>query len=228
MSGVLAFDTAGPVVGVGLLSGGEVRVRTERSIRGAESRLVPWMLALLDEADLQLSDLDGVAVAHGPGAFTGLRVGLATAIGVAISADLMIYPCSSLRSRAERARKQAGGAVLAALDARKLRVYAALYDSGGGLCGAPGDVSPEMAASWAPPGTIVTGEGALVYRTVFEAAGLVVDSLAEEVAVDSLARLAAAEVGTAAWLDPALVAPVYLRPPDAQKPKPGKLARIRR
>jgi tRNA threonylcarbamoyladenosine biosynthesis protein TsaB len=228
MSRILAFDTAGPVVGVALLSGDVIRTRTERSVRGAESRLVPWMLALLEEAGHELSELDGIAVANGPGAFTGLRVGLATAIGIAISSDKLLYPCSSLRSRAERARQVNGGAVLATLDARKLRVYAALYDPNGELTCSPGDVPPEVAASWASPGTLVTGEGALAYRDAFEAAGLMVDPLAEEVAVGSLARLAAAALGSDGWVDPAEVAPVYLRPPDAQKPKPGKLARIRR
>jgi tRNA threonylcarbamoyladenosine biosynthesis protein TsaB len=228
MSRILAFDTAGPVVGAALLSDGEIRLRTERSMRGAESRLVPWMLELLEEAGLEVGELDGVAVANGPGAFTGLRVGLATAIGVGLSANLQVFLCSSLRSRAARASAEGSSAVLSTLDARKGRVYAAMYSTQGELLGEPGDVPPAVAASWAPRGTLVTGEGALVYRAVFESAGLVVDLNADRVSVGNLARIAAAEWGTEAWMDPARVAPAYMRPPDAKRPKPGKLARIRR
>ena len=68
---VLSVDTAGPVVGVGLVWDGQVSVRTERVRRGAEALLVPWAQALLAERGGAFKDLDGVAVARGPGAFTG-------------------------------------------------------------------------------------------------------------------------------------------------------------
>jgi len=181
----------------------------------------------LAEAGLEVSQLDGVAVANGPGGFTGLRVGLATAIGVALSAGLPVFPCNSLRSRATRAVR-GDRPVLAVLDARKGRVYAAFYSAKAECLHGPGDVLPTVAASWPSPGALVTGEGALVYRDVFESAGLLVDSRAEAVSVGCLARIALAEWGNETWKDPAHVAPVYLRSPDAQKPNPAKLARIRR
>jgi tRNA threonylcarbamoyladenosine biosynthesis protein TsaB len=227
MNKLIAFDTAGPVVGAALLVGDEIFARTERSLRGAETKLVPWMMELLDEAGLQVSDLAGIAVSNGPGAFTGLRVGLSTAIGVSLAAGLPVFPCSSLKSRAARLFNSSDR-VLSLLDARKGRVYAALYSNSGELVRAPGDVDPSVAAEWAGAGVIATGEGALVYREVLEAAGLVIAPHAEAVGIESLARLAASALGSNLWVDPGEVSPVYMRPADAQKPRPEKLARLRK
>ena len=141
MKHIVAFDTAGPVVGVALLCADGVVERNERSLRGAESRLVPWMQELLAETGLSTRDLDGIAVSNGPGAFTGLRVGLSSAIGVALSVGVPLYPCSSLRSRAAHLQHH-DGPVLSMLDARKGRVYAAVFSKEGTVIAGPGDVDP--------------------------------------------------------------------------------------
>ena len=227
MKTVIAFDTAGPVVGVAVATADGCVERSERSLRGAESRLVPWMQELLAELGISSQDLEGIAVSNGPGAFTGLRVGLASAIGIALSVDLPVYPCSSLRSRAAHIEGHQG-AVLSMLDARKGRVYAALYSTEGALLAGPGDVEPEVAASWAPPGTLATGEGAVVYAALLEANGIQVASNAADVAVSTLARLAASDDDPSRWVSAFEVSAVYLRPPDAKKPRPEKLARLQR
>ena len=149
---LVAFDTAGPVIGVAVTDGSRRIVRTERVTRGAEARLVPWAVAACAELGFELGALDGVAVAVGPGAFTGIRVGLATACGLAQALDVPVWPGDSLATRAARARTDAP--VLAALDARKGRVYAALHAPDGSVLRPAADVDPDVAFAWASPGTI--------------------------------------------------------------------------
>jgi tRNA threonylcarbamoyladenosine biosynthesis protein TsaB len=214
---VIAIDTAGPVIGVSLAVDGVVTERTERVRRGAEGRLLPWVLDLLNAQGLRVSDLSGIAVAKGPGAFTGLRVGLACGAGLAYGRGIPLWTENSLRSRALRL----GGPVLAALDARKGRVYAALYSDTGALLKGPSDVPPEDAASWAGSGMLVTGEGALAYRQVFEAAGCIVDPDAADPSVGMLASLAVDAFERGEGGDPVKVEPLYVREPDAKPPKTG-------
>lgn len=207
------MDTAGPVIGVALLVGDEVRCRTERIQRGAEARLAPWLEALCQEAGIGLGDLDGIGVAAGPGAFTGLRVGLATAAGLALACGVPLWQGNSLESRALRVGE---GRVLSMLDARKERVYAAAWEDGQPL-GEPGDVSPLEAVGRVRAPFIATGEGAVVYERVIHEAGGTVWPDAEHPAVDSLARLTAQAIGRGEGTTPLNVQPVYLRAPDAQR-----------
>lgn len=214
MSRILAFDTASPVLGVGLSVDGRATVRTERVIRGSERRLLPLATELLEEAGLELAQLDGIAVCAGPGAFTGLRVGLATACGLAQALQLPVWPSGSLWPRALRAGP--GGPLLVMLDARKFRVYAA------GWCDReplhpPADVAPEVALSWVEAPFRATGEGALVYREAVCAAGGQVVEGADLPGVGQLAIEGAAALARGEGIDPAGVRPTYLRAPDAVK-----------
>ncbi len=214
--GTLAIDTCGPVLGVALRLGGEVRVRTERVVRGSETRLVPWARALCAEAGIGLGDLTGIAVAQGPGAFTGLRVGLATASGLALGLGIPLWGGSSLDSRARRV-EAAGHGVLALLDARKGRVYARWFPATGAP-GAPGDLPPEEALAACEGAFLATGEGALVYRDRVEAAGGRVVADADHPAVDVLAAMGEEAMARGEGRDPVEVRPLYLRAPDARPP----------
>lgn len=213
---VLSLDTAGPVVGVCLLVDGDARTRLARVRRGAEAVLMPWILELLGEAGLVPSQLDGIGVSRGPGAFTGLRLGLATAGGLSLGAGCPVWGGVSLHSRAERVREEAGDLpVLSLLDARKGRAYAELW-RGDRLVVEPGDVPPEEALSWAGGPFLATGEGAIAFREAVLAAGGTIAREPEHPAVDTLARqaaraLAAGEIASAE--------PLYLREPDARPPR---------
>ncbi|MFK7929812.1 MAG: tRNA (adenosine(37)-N6)-threonylcarbamoyltransferase complex dimerization subunit type 1 TsaB [Myxococcota bacterium] len=212
---ILGIDTCGPVIAVGVTGAdGRLRQRSERVTRGAEARLIPWAVELCAEAGFSLADLDGVAVAAGPGAFTGLRVGLAAGCGVAMGANCLLWTGSSLASRAWSHLDK--GPVLSMLDARKSRVYAELF--GGGSHGA-GDVPPEEAVAWSDGPFVAVGEGAIVYRDrVIEAGGHVVDS-ADEPGMEGLLMLARVGFETGEAQAPELARPVYLRAPDAKIPK---------
>lgn len=213
---VLAIDTVAPVIGVAVRRDGRTVQRVLRQQRGAEALLLPWIRALCAEMGLAPADLDGVAVAHGPGSFTGLRVGLATAVGLASGLGVPVWPAMSLAARARRASGE--GPVLALLDARKGRVYGAWYPRPGAPAVGPLDVPPEEALEWATEPFVATGEGALAWEEAVRAAGGRIASAADDPAVDVLARMGEEALGRGDGCDPLDVGPLYLRAPDAKPP----------
>lgn len=170
MIAVLAIDTAGPVMGVAIWDAarGVGAERFIRVTRGAEEHLPVMIDQVCAEIAVNFTGLSGVAVAAGPGAFTGLRVGLAAAAGFASALRIPVWSTTSLVPRARRAGLH--GDLLVLLDARKSRVYAAAWRGTEQIQG-PSDIPPEEAIRWMPPGFRATGEGAIVYRTAVEAAG---------------------------------------------------------
>lgn len=204
---LLAIDTATPVVGVGLRApDGVEHLWSERATRGADTLLLPALERLL-----RVARPERVVVSVGPGAFTGLRVGVAAAMGLAFSLGVGVVPVSSLRARAALA--PAGGRVLALLDGRKGRAYAALY--------APDQVAEEhdippaeaVALAGGLP-FVATGEGALVWRAEVEGAGGTVWPDADACPLQGLFALGAAGVP----VPPEAVTLHYIRPSDAQLP----------
>ncbi len=126
---VLGFDTGGPSVSLGLVADGRVQ--------GVLSRVVPSHCAglpdavdeLLATAGLRIGDLKGIGVTLGPGSFTGLRVGLSYAKGVARAAGIPLAGIPTLDAMALTAGSDlpCGALVCPVLDARRGEVYAALY-----------------------------------------------------------------------------------------------------
>lgn len=114
--------------------GGNLVAETRFSLNLTHSEtLMPNVSDILGTAGLQVSDLSAIAVAIGPGSFTGLRVALATVKGLAFSTGIPIYPVSTLRALAFQV-SHASIPVCPILESRKHEVYAALYrPSGGGL-----------------------------------------------------------------------------------------------
>ena len=129
---ILALDTATEACSAALLARGAVTRRLEIAPRG-HSELAPQMAEeLLREAKLEWAQLDALAVDVGPGAFTGLRIGLGLAQGLAYGAGLRVIPVVSLEALAFAALEKqnddgGGGEVLAALDARMGQVYYGVY-----------------------------------------------------------------------------------------------------
>jgi tRNA threonylcarbamoyladenosine biosynthesis protein TsaB len=125
---LLAIDTTEDGCSAALLLGDAVRERFELAPRRHSELILPMMDGLLAEAGLRLADLDALAFARGPGAFTGVRIAAAVIQGVALGADLPVVPVSSLQALAEGARRMHGAqAVLSALDARMGEVYWGAY-----------------------------------------------------------------------------------------------------
>src|SRR5436309_7278058 len=121
---ILALDASTDVCAVALGAAGHWRERAEKAGQRHSEMLLPMVRALLDDASLDLRDLDGIAFGAGPGSFTGLRIACGVAQGLAFGADLPVVPVVTLEAMAE-----ASGAekVVACLDARMEEVYHAAY-----------------------------------------------------------------------------------------------------
>jgi tRNA threonylcarbamoyladenosine biosynthesis protein TsaB len=152
-----------------------------------------------------------VAVGAGPGSYTGLRIALASARGVARAHGASVVGVSSLRALAE---PLAGRAALAVLDARRGEAFVAAYLDGAELL-APAVCSPQALGALAAAvegAPLAVGDGALRYRAELEAAGVEVapqDSALHKLGAGAICRLAAAGVAAASLPD-------YLRAPDAE------------
>jgi tRNA threonylcarbamoyladenosine biosynthesis protein TsaB len=177
---------------------------------GHASELLPRVHALMGEAGLGWPQVGAVAVGVGPGAFTGLRIGVATARSLALARGLELRPVSSLRALAEGID---GPLRMPAIDARRGEVFGALYEDGEERL-EPAARSPEELAGHAA-GARAAGTGALHFREALEAAGATVEpdrSPAHVVRALNVCRVAR----TVSARPPASVLPDYLRLPDAK------------
>jgi tRNA threonylcarbamoyladenosine biosynthesis protein TsaB len=216
---VFAIDTCGPVIGAALWADGIVTVREARVQRGAEALLVPWFLELCANAGIATRQVEGLGVAVGPGAFTGVRVGVATAGGLAQGLDVPVFCADGLVTRAMAVLSVSP--VLSILDAKKGRVYAAWVQPNGEILGDPADILIDEAVHEARPPFWATGEGALVYRDVVEAAGGWVWHEAGSSAVETLVTMTQAALQDGRGVPVAQVRPHYLRDADAVPRREG-------
>ena len=134
-------------------------------------RLMPTIDRLLKEASLSIGDIQGIALAWGPGSFTGLRIGVSTVKGLAYALRVPVVGVPTLDALAQNVRF-ASSLICPVLDARKKEVYAALFrgDGEGNLRRISEDwvVSPEKLCSRIAERTIFLGTGVQVYGEIFE------------------------------------------------------------
>lgn len=212
---LLALETSTEACSVAVACGDDIIERFELAPRRHAELVLPWADALLAEAGLRRTDLDAIAVGRGPGAFTGVRLGISIAQGIALALDRPVAPVSTLATLALRG---AQGHVLAALDARMGEVYFGAFRrrEGGDLEAliaervvAPGAVEPPGPARWHAVGTGFTAaDGMLAAR--LRPCLVTLDAQALPHAAD-LVRLAQAMVARGEALAPEWVEPVYLR-----------------
>ena len=124
---LLAFETATEACSVALYLDGEVRERFEVAPRRHAELALPMAQALLDEAGIARAQLDAIAVGRGPGAFTGVRLAIALAQGIALALDRPVVPVSTLAVLAAGAPADGPARILAAIDARMGEVYAGAF-----------------------------------------------------------------------------------------------------
>ena len=201
---VLALDTATPtlVAGLGRWSqDGGVEVLAERAVpsgnRHAEL-LTPAIRGVLDDAGLAMGDLDAVVTGLGPGPFTGLRVGVVTAVTLADARGLPVVGVCSLDA-------VGSGARTVVTDARRKEVYWATYAADGARTDGPDVVRPEELGL---PGPFV-GDPAFAER-------LGAPVTAADVTTAGLLRAAASQLVDPSSAGP--LVPLYLRRPDATPP----------
>jgi tRNA threonylcarbamoyladenosine biosynthesis protein TsaB len=120
---LLAIDTSTEACSVALSFDGDLRERYEVAPRRHTELVLPWADALLAEAGIGKGSLDAIAVARGPGAFTGVRLAVAIAQGMALALGKPVIPVSTLAALALRAGDTGDTPILAAIDARMGEVY---------------------------------------------------------------------------------------------------------
>ena len=218
---LVALDTASPstVTGVLRADGGVVEARDDPppGSRGEHaSRLLGLVEQALRESATEWRDVERIAVGVGPGGFTGLRIGIATARALAQAHGLPLVPVSSLAVLAAGG----DGAVAAVLDARRGEVFAGVWDGDRELLApvalAPEELAERLVALDVPLQAV--GDGSVRFRQELEGAGVAVPvdgSAVHRIAAAPLCRLGAAA-------EPAArdrLLPDYRREPDAKPPQ---------
>ena len=212
---VLAFDTATPATTVALADGETVLERRDDPPAGARprhtSRLLPMIAQLLEEAGCGWDQLDRVVVGVGPGTFTGLRIGVATARALAQARGLELVGVSTLESLALGSDADA---VCAVLDARRGEVFAAAWRERRQVLAAAA-FDPAALSEWLSPAMLAIGDGAVAFRGVLERSGALIPDNGSELhrvtAVNHCRLGLIADPG-----NPDSVRPEYLRLPDAE------------
>lgn len=227
---ILAVDTATEACSAALLVGEKVFSRWEEAPRDHTRKILPMVQAVLDEAGVTLDELDAIAFGRGPGSFTGVRIGIGVAQGLALGAGVPLIGISTLAAMAQGAHRLDGAErVLTAIDARMDEVYFGHYELIDGRIQLVGE---EVVSG---PAALVASRGTLPgsftrVGTGFETYGETLAALADEL-VASQARFPAAEdmlpLARSAWLAGEAVAvelatPVYLRDKVTWKKLPGR------
>jgi tRNA threonylcarbamoyladenosine biosynthesis protein TsaB len=222
---VLSIDTSTVRGSISLLEGEDVVAGLRStSLETHSARLLRGIDFLLAAAGWTLGDIELVACSKGPGSFTGVRIGLSTALGLAQTLRVPLAAVSTLDAVAHGLRFLKGRLAVV-MDAQRSQLYCAEYILGGGRsrCDVkpallePGDIARRIRKRR----TFVAGDGVARYREAFGASlegwprvapsGLFI---ADE--LGRLAQLRRRHWRTGEWLS---VEPLYVRPPDALKPK---------
>ncbi|MDF2627466.1 MAG: putative glycoprotein endopeptidase [Symbiobacteriaceae bacterium] len=231
---ILALETASTVCTVAVVDGSSVIAEVSLQVPRAHStRLMPLIAQMVEESGIAKTDLDGIAVGVGPGSFTGLRIGLATAKGLALALGKPCAGVSTLKAMAFGTGAQIGLAV-PMLDAKRGEVFTAVY--------AVGDNDPGTWVELLPPSHMHISQLAEEIRTLREGlrhtwqfvtfCGDVADKYMGEMGLGDAARLApagamlprawaVAALGRAALArnegtDPDALMPIYLRKSEAE------------
>jgi tRNA threonylcarbamoyladenosine biosynthesis protein TsaB len=242
---ILGIDTAGPIASVALVDEGNLVTEefcgrdraagqsSSPALRGNHAEiLLPLIQSVLAKSRCRFEDLAGVAVSIGPGSFTGLRIGLATVKGLAYEARLPVVGVSTLLATAACAKKF-HGSICSMLDARKREVYAALFRSDGDhLVRLTDDailsLQEAVACVRSSRGTsrgevVLVGDGAVVHES------FLIEALRPARVMAGGCRSVAAAVAALAdesfrrclGEDLGALAPVYLRPSEAESKNRG-------
>ncbi|MDF2623374.1 tRNA (adenosine(37)-N6)-threonylcarbamoyltransferase complex dimerization subunit type 1 TsaB [Kosakonia cowanii] len=228
---ILAIDTATEACSVALWNDGTTFAHFELCPREHTQRILPLVRAALADAEVKLTDLDALAFGRGPGSFTGVRIGIGIAQGLALGAELPMIGVSTLATMAQGAWRKTGATrVLAAIDARMGEVYWAEYqrDADGVWHGeeteavlkpdAVSDRLQQLDGSWAMVGT---GWGAWPELAAKSPVTLTDGEMLLPTAEDML-PIARQLFAAQKWVAVEQAEPVYLRNEVAWKKLPGR------
>lgn len=226
MTRILAIDTATEACSAALWQDGQVLTRYQVAPRGHTELILPMVAELLAESELKLSELDALAFGRGPGSFTGVRITLGIAQGLAFGGDLPLLGVSNLQALAQGAyRLTKAERVVAAIDARMSEIYVGTYQQTNGIMQLLVDEQVLTPAAWlsSTPATanLGVGSGFVTYPELAERVAGQCESLPFPEAQDILAQALAmyqAGLGVAA----ADAQPVYLRDTVTWQKLPGR------
>jgi tRNA threonylcarbamoyl adenosine modification protein YeaZ len=218
---ILALDTSMGACSAALLAlDGAARtlvLREALMARGHAEALMPMVAEVMRESGLGFAELDLIAATVGPGSFTGVRIAIAAARGLALVTHAGLFGTDSLSVMAHSvlASGAAGAAPFAvAVDARRGMLYLGLYDEGARTLEGPRLIAPDQAADTLPPNLrVAAGSGAELLAAACARQGRSLAATLPELqpSAGALAEIAAASRETS----PAL-RHLYLRPPDAR------------
>jgi tRNA threonylcarbamoyladenosine biosynthesis protein TsaB len=214
---VLALDAATEACSVALLANGALISRTIESGKSTAVKILSMAEEVMAEAQVSLSMLDGIAASIGPGAFTGVRISVAVAQGLAFGADLKVVPVTTLEALAMQVLDGPGSRALTCLDARMGEVYwgcfawdteCGVLRSGALQVGPPGNVSLDPGAHY-----IGVGRGFSAYPVLASLPGLTTDAARSAALPNAreIARLGALRLKVGGALDASDLKPLYLR-----------------
>ncbi len=206
---LLAFDCSGDLRSAALVADGEVvaAAEAEGATRHAEA-LVAMIDRLLADAGWTFAGIDRLAVGRGPGSFTGIRIAVAAARGLALALDRPVIGVDGRDVLLQGASERPGTRV-AAIDARRGGLYAAWADTA--TVHAPGALPPAALAALLPGALVVRGSGAALLAAAAGTRAIVEGCLLDARGVAAVA----ATLPDAAALPGHALLPLYLRSPDA-------------
>ena len=220
---ILAIETATRVCSVALVDGEQIAGESLLYGRQKHSEnLLALIDALFDTTQLSPRSLDLIAVSVGPGSFTGLRVGISTAQGLAFSLGIQMVPVATLEVIAQQACMHQGF-ICPMIDARKQQVYTCLYECSetAELKKAAGETvaDPEKWAAGLPERVLFLGSGADLYREKIQAAqkgtGCFLPEYFGIPRASTLAHVARKSFELHGPCEISRIAPLYIRQPDA-------------
>jgi tRNA threonylcarbamoyladenosine biosynthesis protein TsaB len=221
---LLALDAAGRACSAAVwCDGGIAARRLEPMDRGQSERLLPMIEEVMREAGQDYSGLEAIAVTVGPGGFTGVRIGLATARGLALAWDLPLIgaTCFEVIASGVPAEERKHRTLVVLLDAKRRDLYVQAFAPTGAPAGAPVALLPDAIAGALPEGPLVlAGDGLPQAEAALRDAGRDLRLSSAPTLVDS-ARLAALAAARGLPHDSATgPRPLYIRPPDVTPAKP--------
>jgi len=224
---VLAIDTALSACAVAVLDTDESANNVSESVamaRGQAEALMPMIARVMDDANIEFVELDRIAVTTGPGSFTGLRVGIAAARGIAMAAAKPAVGLSTLTAYAAPLIAQDDTTpVVAVVDARHDQVYMQVFGAGGRTLVSPRIAPVREAVRAAALGAArIIGSGANLIAAAWPS-GEAPPSLVDPRSAPDILWIA--RLGAAASDGHALPKPLYLRAPDAQPQDASRLPR---
>jgi tRNA threonylcarbamoyladenosine biosynthesis protein TsaB len=213
---VLALDAATEACSVALLTDQGLTGRWAEVGRGHAQQILGMVEAVLAEGGVSLSVLDGIAASVGPGAFTGVRISVSVAQGLAFGAGLPVVPITTLEALALQVIDEDTQQALACLDARMGEVYWGCFvaDPARGVAalGAPAVGPPEQVRFPGAGRYRGVGRGFAAYPALAQLAGLDPQLCADALPdARHMARLGALRLGAGEGMDPAELQPQYLR-----------------